>query len=51
MEENFGLNSLLLLDLSRELASKNGAAPYRASSPVKSKSNSKPWSRKQVELK
>ena len=51
MEDNFKRNSLLLLDLSRELASRDDAALYRISSPVKSASNSKPWSRKQVELK
>jgi len=36
MEDNFERNSLLLLDLSRELASKDDAALYRTSSPVKS---------------
>jgi IclR family acetate operon transcriptional repressor len=36
MKDNFERNSLLLLDLSRELASKDDAALYRTSSPVKS---------------
>ena len=43
MEDNFEPNSLLLLELSRELASKDDAGSYRTSSPFKSGSNSKQW--------
>ncbi len=51
MEDNFERNSLLLVELSRELASKDDAASYRTSSALKSGVNSKQWARRPVELK
>ena len=50
MEDNFERNSLLLLDLSR-VASKDNAAIYRSSSPLKSGSSRNKPTGKQVELK
>jgi len=51
MDDNFERNSLLLLDLSRELASKDDAVLFRTAPPVKSGSSRNKWIRKQVELK
>ena len=51
MEDNFDRNSLLLLELSRELASKDDAGIYRSSAPLKSGSSRNKPTRQQVELK
>jgi IclR family transcriptional regulator, acetate operon repressor len=51
MEDNFERNSLLLLELSRELASKDDAGIYRSSAPLKSGSSRNKPTRQQVELK
>jgi IclR family transcriptional regulator, acetate operon repressor len=48
MEENFERNALILLDLAQELASKDDAAAYRTSSPVKARRAENKWTRNQL---